>query len=562
MGTLTAKIVADFTTVLASEISVGGTTATLSSATDDDGVALPTGRYFFTIDGSNSSKEHISCDLTSTALTNIKTVSRQGVETVGTLRKHRIGASVSITDFAHILQINNLVNGTTNLNASDPLEYDGTATISTANQLATKAYADGLAIAGSPDSSTSVKGIGRVSVAPVSAATPIFVGDNDSRVPTQGENDALVGTSGTPSTSNKYVTNDDTSATPVASKVVRFDANASLDANSLVTSSICAETLAVGDPVASFFYQADGGVTPDNKVTAVSASISPTGGTITANLTTTSSSNRIAIVYLYYQATTAIPGITATFDSVSMTNRVNNFNPAVNQYLNTFTLLAPTSGASRSIVITFPNSGTASSNVSLHVQTYYNVEQNVPFTSSTSSWSASATPTVQGAVYSNFFRGSSAPSLAANVSNNTQNSGSPYFSYSGDSGIIMPSSLTTFTYSNTGSDALLLTELKPVTTPSFNYITKTSASSTTNVCNKNKYDSFVGFVSGVTGGGVFGTTATIKTNGVITGLSGLTPLATYYLSNTSGQISTTAGTNSKKIGIAISSTSLLIKHDN
>lgn len=71
-------------------------------------------------------------------------------------------------------------------------------------QAATKAYADGLAIAGSPDSSTTVKGIGRVSVAPVSAATPIFVGDNDGRVPTQAENDALVGT-GTPSTSNPYV---------------------------------------------------------------------------------------------------------------------------------------------------------------------------------------------------------------------------------------------------------------------------------------------------------------------------------------------------------------------
>lgn len=206
MATLTGIIVADFTTTLASALSVGGTTATLSSATDDDGVALPTGRYFLTLDGSNSSKEHISCTLTGTALTNIKTVSRQGVETAGVLRVHRIGASVSITDFAHILQINNLINGTTNLNASVPLEYDGTATISSNNQLATKQYADGLAIAGAPDSSTVTKGIGRVSVAPVSAATPIFVGDNDPRVPSQDENNALAGTFGTPSSTNRYVT--------------------------------------------------------------------------------------------------------------------------------------------------------------------------------------------------------------------------------------------------------------------------------------------------------------------------------------------------------------------
>lgn len=44
-------------------------------------------------------------------------------------------------------------------------------------------------------------------------STPVAVGDNDTRLPTQGENDALVGTSGTPSSTNKYVTNDDTTGT-------------------------------------------------------------------------------------------------------------------------------------------------------------------------------------------------------------------------------------------------------------------------------------------------------------------------------------------------------------
>lgn len=209
MATLTGIIIADFTTTLASALSIGGTTATLSSATDDDGVALPTGRYFLTLDGSNSSKEHISCTLTGTALTNIKTVSRQGVETAGVLRVHRIGASVSITDFAHILQINNLINGTTDLNGADPLKYDADPTLSDDKHLATKKYVDDIAISGSPDATASVKGIGRVSVAPVSAATPIFVGDNDPRVPSQDEKNAIAGTSGTPSATNKFVTDSD-----------------------------------------------------------------------------------------------------------------------------------------------------------------------------------------------------------------------------------------------------------------------------------------------------------------------------------------------------------------
>lgn len=54
----------------------------------------------------------------------------------------------------------------------------------------------------------------------------------------------------------------------------------------------------------------------------------------------------------------------------------------------------------------------------------------------------------------------------------------------------------------------------------------------------------------------------IKTTASMSGFSGLTPGTTYYLSNTAGAISTTAGTTSKKIGLALSATELLIKHDN
>jgi len=133
-----------------------------------------------------------------------------------------------MTDFAIIRKMLDLLDGSTSFDSGTPLGYDGTATISTPNQFATKAYIDGIAIAGSPDATTSTKGIGRVSVAPASAATPIFVGDNDNRVPTintstitAGMVEALAGTSGTPSTSNKYVTNDDTATAATADKVAR-----------------------------------------------------------------------------------------------------------------------------------------------------------------------------------------------------------------------------------------------------------------------------------------------------------------------------------------------------
>tara|TARA_R110000868_G_scaffold9504_1_gene47153 strand:- start:2354 stop:3586 length:1233 start_codon:yes stop_codon:yes gene_type:complete len=163
-------------------MAVGATTGTLQSATDDDGVALPSGRYFFTIDGSNAGKEHISCQLSGTSLTNIKSVSRQGVETTGTVRAHRLGATVTITDYLSIKLLNDMISGAATLDADVPLTYDAEPTLVNDYSLATKAYIDGVAIAGAADASTSVKGITKLSVAAATPSIPIAVGDNDPRV--------------------------------------------------------------------------------------------------------------------------------------------------------------------------------------------------------------------------------------------------------------------------------------------------------------------------------------------------------------------------------------------
>lgn len=242
MSTKLAKIIADFRTSLATKLSAGASTCTLQSATDDDGVALPSGTYFFTIDGDNSQKEHIVATLSGTSLTAISSISRQGTQTANAVREHRVGASVTITNFAHIKYINDLLDGTTNLNASTPLTYDGTASITTANQLATKAYVDGVTTAGAPDASTTVKGITKLSVAPVSATIPIAVGQNDPKVPTIDMSTfssnylaAMGGTSGAPSGSNKYVTDADTLATTSASKVIRFNSSGLINAGILTS---------------------------------------------------------------------------------------------------------------------------------------------------------------------------------------------------------------------------------------------------------------------------------------------------------------------------------------
>lgn len=164
MATKLAKIIGDFRTTLSSEIAVGGTSATIQSATDQDGVSLPAGTYLFTLDKANSQKEHIVCTLSGTSLSSIKSVSRQGVQTAGVARKHRIGATIEITDFAHLKYINDLLDGTTALNSALPLAYDAAPTFAYgSNQLVTwdkaKDYADSLTYSGAPDGDEVTKGV-------------------------------------------------------------------------------------------------------------------------------------------------------------------------------------------------------------------------------------------------------------------------------------------------------------------------------------------------------------------------------------------------------------------
>lgn len=209
----TATIIADFDTTTDSTINIGGTTLTLDSIIDNDGTTLPNGRYFFTLD-LWVKREYISGDIIGKAVSNIKHISRQGVESTGVTIQHNRGVACVISGFPHLVAIQKLIEGSVDLNSLTPIKYDWTATISNANHIATKAYTDSKTYTTpTTDASTSVFGVRKVSVAPVSATNPIEVTTTDPRIPTQGENDAMVGTSGTPSSSNKYATQTDTQFT-------------------------------------------------------------------------------------------------------------------------------------------------------------------------------------------------------------------------------------------------------------------------------------------------------------------------------------------------------------
>jgi hypothetical protein len=180
----TPKIIADFEAQLSTALSVGDTSFTLSSNLDDDGVALPAGLYYFTLDNGSSQKEFLAGTLSGSSVTGVLSVSRQGVETSGCVRSHRVGASVIITDFATY-----------------------------------KKYMDEIALVSAPDATTTVKGVVEgATLAEVRAGTAtggtgaVLVATPDvlDDLPTEDEKAAMAGGGafGTPSTTNKYLTED------------------------------------------------------------------------------------------------------------------------------------------------------------------------------------------------------------------------------------------------------------------------------------------------------------------------------------------------------------------
>jgi hypothetical protein len=558
MSTKLATVIADFTTQLATAMAVAATTATLQSATDDDGNALPAGVYFFAIDGNNSQKEHVVCSLSGTALTNIKSISRQGVQTSGCARTHRVGSTVELTDFAHLRYINDLLSGSTALDSSNPLTYDGTASITSPNQLATKAYVDGVAIAGGANASSTIKGISKLTVDPVSSSNPLAVGDNDPRVPTANQIAALAGTSGTaPSGSNKLVDNNDT-ATSGANKVLRLDGSGKLPAldGSQLTNvsgvSALLQAVTAGPAITGIVplyigpYQSDGGVKLDAKATNTS--------NVTTSFTVGNNANRILVVFV--AATTNGAAVNSlTYGGVAMT-QVDTFGVS-NGAAYTFILIAPPIGANN--LIASMSAGTCD----VSIYSYYNAAQTSQPEAHTASQSAStafnvnlATVANGALVVSGVFPGGSSLTVSGNgYTYNTQTAGSTHIE-SGDSGQVFPAvtSINITTPSLGGIlSAVLMLSLAPATAPVF----AVSPAAAANISNLfyNTYASFLGFS---TASASAGASLEATVGGVVTGLSGLTTGAQYYLGNSAGTIQKSAGTNSRKLGIALSSTTLLL----
>lgn len=635
MATKTGKIVADFTTSLATALSVGATTATLQSATDDDGVALPTGKYYLSLDGANSSKEHIYCTLTGTALTDIKSISRQGVETTGVVRAHRLGATVTLTDFAYIKTINDLVSGAVDLDASDPLKYDGVPTLTTgSNQLATVKYAEDLAIAGSPLATTGTAGIielatsteidantatgstgaaivvtpdqllnskyGQlvtaqstpnmtVAVRAFSVAELIYAGGNTGTITAPVTNpriDLVVLTStGTLAVRTGAEAVSPVPPTPTDGDIVlariTLATNTTAITNALITpyqiekyiapttptqlykSWVAGQALSAGDAlVLNSFVQPLGRILHDNNSSTAHSNVTNASYSFTVG----TGNNRILFVMV--NSTGSVSGVTYAGQSMTLVDSI--LQSGWTSYM--YKLVNPPSGAN-TVSITGTNLyGSA-------CQSFSNVDQatNVEAVTKSANGGGSTLPgTITplsscAVVFASFFAVGAGGSIISETAtfnsyagNNKTNSGFAQgnITVTNTGYVGTPQLITTGGSINCSFGPTFVTTiqvaLKPANPVASSRVIKASAAAPTDL-NNLVLTNLVGFAR---------TSAAAEADvdvvysGVAGGLSGLTMNSHYFLSNTAGAIATSAGTNSKKVGLAVSSTELLIKNEN
>jgi hypothetical protein len=140
---------------------------------------------------------------------------------------------------------------------------------------------------------------------------------------------------------------------------------------------------------------------------------------------------------------------------------------------------------------------------------------------------------------------------------NTGSAGS-YMRFGGSGQVLTAPTTLTMTYSNTSVTAgYFMLSIAPATAPVPALIPTSTATPTINQF-FNLYTTFVGFANAAISATV---TGSVVVGGVVSGLSGLVAGKTYYLADSAGTISTTAGTNTKKVGIALSTTTLLITNN-
>jgi hypothetical protein len=270
---------------------------------------------------------------------------------------------------------------------------------------------------------------------------------------------------------------------------------------------------------------------------------SGSGTTVTQAFAVGANSNRGFVVALN-MTTTSADVSTMAYGGASMTKiQSGNTGGNIGQRLEVWYLNAPATGTNN-LVITF--SSTAP--VNFNIYSYYNVSQSgqpeasVVNSGNTTTVNSVLTPLTNGALV---FGCASASLSGTAFTNNTKTNSNLW---SGDSGPVYPQSQQTGTATTSGNGSIILIALAPVGTSVTPRAYLANATLTAQTA-------YIGVAQGTAS---VGGSITSALGGIDSNQSGLTIGSQYYLSNTPGAISTSPGSVTRKVGIAVDTTKLLI----
>ncbi len=323
---------------------------------------------------------------------------------------------------------------------------------------------------------------------------------------------------------------------------------------------LAGEAISTGDAVCAAPYQSDGGVKVDT-----TAHGHQTVTSLSVGITVANNANRIMVVVLSVHATTIA---SVQYAGVSMT--AIDTNTVGNLTTNTYYLVAPTTGTNNFTATI----GSASVFTCYAVYSLYNASQTGQPTNNHQSASSDDLPlTVTLAPseagdfvigYGVFDSNGFVTQPTVSFSNNTMSEigTSQITQIVADNGQAVTTANQSTTNSASGSNPNNITGLiiiKPQTAVVYGYVkqatTKAKESYTTPTSLPFRSTAFIGFALA---GAAEGASVTVIVNGIVT-LSGLLPAALYYLASTEGTI--TSGVTTRKVGIAVSTTDLVITNE-
>ncbi len=326
-----------------------------------------------------------------------------------------------------------------------------------------------------------------------------------------------------------------------------------------------AEAITTGDAVAAGYYQNDGGVLLDSSTKGTGS-----GTSMGASISVANNPNRIVIVFIAINSNNSngitnvsIGGVAATQIDYTGAASLSNYS-----YCGAWYVLNPTAGSVPLMASFNPSIGYVYTAYS-----YYNVAQtstipthSIAISYTKSNETSNITPgelgdMVMGYIWGMPSGGGTLSYTLTGLPNNNQIDG---LLSSGDNGqAVTPlTQAILFTVSGTATTSNIIYgtfSLKPAATAYLGYVIRASAAATSAYITPTslpiRSSAFLGFALS---GGSAGANIPVVTSGNAPGQSGLYPFMPYYLSDSYGQIATTPGTISRKIGIATTPTALTI----